>query len=943
MSRLITQLAEDEPKVVVIGSVSPLQQEVVAYCRRQQMAVESCSFHQAASEIAKNNWYKVVLIVEITPTFDQMGFDQVWQAFLSLPSSQRISICTFPTPIDTRMPEYDTWSQVSQLALTLLTRYRQLAGQATLFFGQDVYTGDHWWPFASKSVVYDPHLPLYVQSVTGFWQACKPYFFSPQAQSLLVQGKKHESTALLKEVKRQQETLHSQPVEILDLPATTLELPIEVDQKLSHDTDSVPDLVAPLLAASVPAMSTSKTTRNTLPLPQRHSTPGTKKKAASKASSTPPSKVSLPPKPIITPNQEIVEKVQAVFSEKRTTEKKEVVAELAKADLKARGRKQHRRWLFYTAVGFISLGSGLVLVSLGYLLSIFLMKQALWGTLADLKQSSTQELVISPALEQRVSMTVAQTNWYSHILPLALFGEATSWVELGKNLVAAQKDVQQVEGLISQAVASVFNPAVTLSPTPLALEEKYQHISLLVSVVSQFEDEVIDPEKQQLLKSAKNWLQQRSNELTAYQRLQPILGPLLGAEGKRKYAIVFQNNQELRPTGGFIQSVGILTFANNQLIDTQVYNVYELDERLQASVTPPTEVTQLLGEHQWYLRDSNWNPDFTQSGESIRWFIEHETNQQLDGVLAFTVPALEALLKVVGPLDIPEYNEVITDRNLAERLEFHSEVQLTGQNDTQEYAELLLQRLLQKLQTTTPDNGHKIAQVLHDQLQRKQMFLNVSDAGEQATIQALGWSGGLLVPQCPTQLSTATECVVDTLAVVDANIGVNKANYHLQRSESHHITLSETNATHTHTVLLENTSQTNAWPQGPYSSYLRFYLPEGAQLTQVKVNNQAMAAKDIVQTEYQAFTVVGVVTQTPIQQQTTVDITYSTPLAQTPNSAYAFFYQKQAGLEIPLTTVSLTHSPTLTPRIIAPQANVQLGTITFNEFEDDHVFVGVSF
>ncbi|MCH2189289.1 DUF4012 domain-containing protein, partial [Candidatus Gracilibacteria bacterium] len=42
---------------------------------------------------------------------------------------------------------------------------------------------------------------------------------------------------------------------------------------------------------------------------------------------------------------------------------------------------------------------------------------------------------------------------------------------------------------------------------------------------------------------------------------------IIGASGPRKYLIVFQNADEIRPTGGFMGSMGIVTIENGQLID----------------------------------------------------------------------------------------------------------------------------------------------------------------------------------------------------------------------------------------------------------------------------------------------------------------------------------------------------------------------------------------
>jgi len=72
---------------------------------------------------------------------------------------------------------------------------------------------------------------------------------------------------------------------------------------------------------------------------------------------------------------------------------------------------------------------------------------------------------------------------------------------------------------------------------------------------------------------------------------------------------------ELRPTGGFIGSFGLLNFENGKLGNLNVNDIYAIDGQLKGHVAPPDELLHFLGQPNWYMRDSNWSPDFPISAE----------------------------------------------------------------------------------------------------------------------------------------------------------------------------------------------------------------------------------------------------------------------------------------------------------------------------------------
>jgi len=142
-----------------------------------------------------------------------------------------------------------------------------------------------------------------------------------------------------------------------------------------------------------------------------------------------------------------------------------------------------------------------------------------------------------------------------------------------------------------------------------------------------------------------------------------VYGALGGFVGKQTYLFLFQNSMELRPTGGFIGSIGLATFAEGRLVDFSIEDVYTVDGQLKGHVSSPQPILSLLGSEHWYLRDSNWDPDFRESGRRAAWFYEKETGTRVDGVVGVSVPFIVELLAAIGPMALADFNDTITADN----------------------------------------------------------------------------------------------------------------------------------------------------------------------------------------------------------------------------------------------------------------------------------------
>lgn len=332
---------------------------------------------------------------------------------------------------------------------------------------------------------------------------------------------------------------------------------------------------------------------------------------------------------------------------------------------------------------------------------------------------------------------------------------------------------------------------------------------------------------QDKVESFKLKLNEYSNLSKNAQTSSLLLPQIIAIEGSKSYLILLQNNNELRPAGGFIGSFAKVTFEGGKLKKLDVSDIYAIDGQLKFHVEPPKEIKSDLGQKDWYLRDSNWEADFPTSAKQAEWFFNKETGEQVSGVIALDVSAMENLLEVVGPLNLSDYGEKITSQNLFERAITHAEVSFfPGSQAKKNFITALSNALLNKLFFVPQQNWPGVVSALGKSLEEKHLSIFFDDPKLFSYLISQNWTGML-----PRPKDAEKGEYLDFLAPVEANLGANKANYYLKRSYSLETVIGkEGEIRHRLRISYINTSPSDTWPAGKYKNRMRVYLPFGAKL-----------------------------------------------------------------------------------------------------------------
>jgi len=411
--------------------------------------------------------------------------------------------------------------------------------------------------------------------------------------------------------------------------------------------------------------------------------------------------------------------------------------------------------------------------------------------------------------------------------------------------------------------------------------------------------------------------------------------PEILPEGRHSYLFLLQNNMELRPTGGFIGSYGLAIFENGRLLDFQVEDVYTADGQLKGHVEPPVPIKNYLGEAGWYLRDSNFDPDYPKTARNARWFFQKETGRVVDGVVAVNFFVIQKILEAIGPVKLGDYQETITAENLFERAEYHSEAGFfPGSTQKRDFLANLARQLFQKISPT--GEWLKIGEVLFESLEEKQILIAFDDEKAMRIFTKLNWDGRILENvQCST---TNIQCVPDYLMVVESNFGVNKVNYFLTRKLAHKIELGR-EIIEELTIDYKNNSPSQAWPGGNYKNYLRVYLPLGSRLSEAKIDEKILDPSKVDSSSASGKTTFGFLVDVPVGEEKEVGIKYKIPFRVDEVVFYSLLFQKQSGTGKDLLTVLINYPSSLKVTKTAPNALTGPEAILYNtDLSRDRVF-----
>ncbi len=386
---------------------------------------------------------------------------------------------------------------------------------------------------------------------------------------------------------------------------------------------------------------------------------------------------------------------------------------------------------------------------------------------------------------------------------------------LGTNKMESFKDVSEAQKGLMFEILQKNNTTITDIEKDLLTQTK---------ALDSFDTTALSPVLADAVIKIKEPTGKFSDFLSAFT---PFLqkGPsILGYPGQKTYLFLLQNNAEVRATGGFIGNYGILKLHNGEINEFHTDNIYNLDDPASRylHVDPPAPFYQFFTTNRWwFLRDSNWSPDFSESAKKAIWFYHQEGGQEhIDGVIAITQEFIVPLLRFTGPIDVEGI--VFTADNFEEELQYQVEKGYyqkgIAESARKEIIGELSDKILERLYKLPPSRFSDVFSTVQRLVQERQLLMYFDDPALQSYARNQNWTGEFRKTNS------------DFVMVVDSNMGALKTDLVMDKSIDYSIRQGADGDLYGKVDLYYTNNGSFTWFTTRYKDWVRIYVPAGSTL-----------------------------------------------------------------------------------------------------------------
>ncbi len=396
----------------------------------------------------------------------------------------------------------------------------------------------------------------------------------------------------------------------------------------------------------------------------------------------------------------------------------------------------------------------------------------------------------------------------------------------------------------------------------------------------------------------KSFIMGASVALTDGQEALALAPAALGLGSPKTYLLLFQNDKEIRPTGGFITAYATLTLNNGQVASSSSDDIYRLDEKLLkvclskiCPLTPPSQIVKYLPEvsgkprSAWSMRDSNISPHLPEAAKEFeRMYQLLGEKLPFDGIIFIDSQVVEELIEGTGPINVFDtvYSSEVDKRcncpNVIYELESYAEIAAKGQQDRKAVLGVLMQQILAKTMSADVEKIPQFIETIARLANHKHIMFFAHDSLLQNSLSKLNWTGEI------------QNFDGDYLHINDSNFAGGKSNLYVEQTVIQDITIQKEGGIKKKlTIEYKNPQAFNTWLNGINRDYVRVYVPKGSKLISGKGSEDGVRQ---IEDELGKSVIEAFITVRP-QNSRKLEVEYTVPY--NPKNEYKLMVQKQPG------------------------------------------------
>lgn len=406
---------------------------------------------------------------------------------------------------------------------------------------------------------------------------------------------------------------------------------------------------------------------------------------------------------------------------------------------------------------------------------------------------------------------------------------------------------------------------------------------------------------------AQNTVKEVQLAVTDAKPLIKVLPQALGYPVGKRYLVIFQNDGEIRPTGGFMTAFAVLHLESGKVRPEKSDDIYGLDRKFGRRLPAPEPIKKYLPlVNVWHLRDMNLSPDFKVSMATFKENYDKLPGEyDVDGIVVLDTEVLKRIVEIIGPIEVAGYGKFTLDEdprcNIPQiicELEFIVDKPLATEATGRKSAILgpMMQEILTRSMSSGKNQWGNLFTTGINLMQEKHILMYFVNEDLQKAVESFGIAGRIKSYEG------------DYFHVNDTNFGGAKSNLYVTQEVKQEIntgadgTISKkVTITYTHPEPADdcNLESGGLCLSGILRNWFRVYVPKGARLVEgLGSEVEIETNEDLDKTVFEGF-----FTLRP-ESRTKIILTYELPNQYQQDQAYKMLIQKQPGTKAWKYTIS---------------------------------------
>lgn len=485
--------------------------------------------------------------------------------------------------------------------------------------------------------------------------------------------------------------------------------------------------------------------------------------------------------------------------------------------------------------------------------------------------------------------------------------------ELGFN--PSEEGVMDGEKSAQERIDFVVNSIPEIIPKADEITKKFEEAEVELSKIdpNKYPENFKGINVREKLKSILQLFEQLSSYISESKPLLESTPYLLGMNDDRSYLVLFQNDKELRSTGGFLTAYSVMKVSKAKFEPVSSDDIYNLDAKYKPSLPAPDAIVDLIKgpyvlSQNIRLRDINYSPDYKLAMDLFSTEAEKVGMKDIDGIIAVDTGLLVNLLDALGEIGVPGFGNFSTKiepkcncPQVIYELESFADIEgpiiwdpITGKiilrppnsDNRKKIIGPLMNSILANAFAQPKEKIPGLLDAIFKSVVEKHVLFYLYDDKAQMAVEGFGIAGRI------------EDYQGDYLHINDSNLGGRKSNLYLKQEVEQEIMVNKDGMIEKSvTITYQNPEKYDGWLNSVLPNWVRVYVPEGSKLITVEgLEKQYDTTVELNKTVFSGYF------KLRPEGVSKITFKYSLPFKKATGD-YRMLIQKQPGTDAPLYTV----------------------------------------